>query len=190
MSPNPRTPALARPRLRRHGMTLIEVATVLLIISLTVGVAVPAFRSLTHEDDLTAASRRVRTLFRLARDSAVSSGLPVTVIIDSVTQRVWLDSPNRHRLASRAIVESNPSLFADELEMGIPLVGTGVREVLEPGSPLGLPSTVDMELPRARARFYFEPSGTVLADSLLLTGAFGVRAVTLDPWTGDVTIRQ
>jgi len=59
----------------RAGITLLELVAALLIISLAVGVAVPAFLSLGRTDDLTAATRRVETLFRLARDSAISSGL-------------------------------------------------------------------------------------------------------------------
>ena len=34
----------------------------------------------------------------------------------------------------------------------------------------------------------FEPTGAALADTLLLSGPFGVRAVTVDPWTGDVRV--
>ena len=73
-------------------------------------------------------------------------------------------------------------------------LGTLVRgqndvALLEPGSPIGIPSTVRMELPRARARFTFEPTGAALADTLLLSGPFTTRAVTVDPWTGDVTVR-
>ena len=46
-----------------------------------------------------------------------------------------------------------------------------------------------MELPRARARFTFEPTGAALADTLLLSGPFATRVVTVNPWTGDVTVR-
>ena len=68
------------------------------------------------------------------------------------------------------------------------LGGADVLEALVPGEPLGLPDGVRMELPRARARFTFEPTGAALADTLLLTGPFGVRAVSIDAWTGDVRI--
>ena len=172
------------------GFTLIELATVLLVISIAVGVAVPAFRRLGTQDDLTEATRRVETLFRLARDSAITSGVAVTVVIDSVTGLVWVDSPNRHRLASRAM-SAAPTSFFDEVdpELAAALLAMPA-EALVPGSPLGLPETVEMQLPRARALFRFEPSGAALADTLVLVGPFGVRAVTLDPWTGDVTVRS
>jgi len=48
---------------------------------------------------------------------------------------------------------------------------------------------VHMELPRARARFTFEPTGAALADTLLLSGPLATRVVSVDPWTGDVTVR-
>ncbi len=163
----------------------------LTIIALAVAVAVPAFLGLGRQDDLTLATRRVETLFRLARDSAISSGLPVTVVIDSVSELVWIDTPKRIHLGSQPDTEAPVSLFdeeKDELSLGL-LGGKGILEGLVPGEPIGLPKGVRMELPRARSRFTFEPTGAALADTLLLTGAFGVRAVSIDPWTGDVRVR-
>ena len=174
----------------RRGITLLELVTALVIISIAVAVAVPAFLSLGQEDDLTLATRRVETLFRLARDSAISSGLSVTVVIDSVTELVWVDTPKRVLLGSQTPVEAPGSLF-DDPDPGTNLALLGGEEALEslkPGQALGLPVGVTMELPRARARFTFEPTGAALADTLLLTGPFGVRAVSIDPWTGDVRV--
>jgi hypothetical protein len=162
----------------------------LTIIALAVGVAVPAFLSLGRKDDLTVASQRVQTLFRLARDSAISSGLPVTVVIDSVSELVWIDAPKRIQLGSQPGPEAPVSLF-DDVTDAADLALLGGQEVLEalvPGRPIGLPDGVRMELPRARARFTFEPTGAALADTLVLSGAFGVRAVTIDAWTGDVRV--
>jgi len=176
----------------RAGITLLELVTALLIISIAVGVAVPAFLGLGRTDDLTAATRRVETLFRLARDSAITSGLPVTVVIDSVTELVWLDTPRRIQIGSQVVSEATPSLFdrTDPATNLALLGGQAALEALEPGQPLDLPAGVRMELPRARSRFTFEPTGAALADTLLLTGAFGVRAVTIDAWTGDVRVRR
>jgi type II secretory pathway pseudopilin PulG len=174
----------------RRGITLLELVMALLIISLAVAVAVPAFLHLGREDELTRASRRVETLFRLARDSAISSGLPVTVVIDSVTGLVWVDTPKRIHLGSQAVVEAPTSLF-DETDLNANLAllgGADALEGLEPGEELGLPDGVAMELPRARSRFTFEPTGAALADTLVLTGPFGTRAVAIDPWTGDVRV--
>lgn len=175
----------------RTGITLLELVAALLIISLAVAVAVPAFLSLGRTDDLTAATRRVETLFRLARDSAISSGTPVTVVIDSVTGLVWVDTPLRIQLGSQALMEAPASLFDETDPSGnlALLGGSAALEALKPGQPLGLPEGIAMALPRARSRFTFEPTGAALADTLLLTGSFGVRAVTIDPWTGDVRVR-
>ncbi len=175
----------------RAGITLLELVTALLIISLAVAVAVPAFLSLGQEDDRLRATRRVETLFRLARDSAITSGLPVTVVIDSVTELVWLDTPGRIRLGTREAPEVETSLFrsADTNPSLSLLGGEEALEALKPGEPLGLPEGVRMELPRARTRFTFQPTGAALADTLLLTGPVGTLAVTIDPWTGDVRVR-
>jgi hypothetical protein len=162
----------------------------LTIIALAVGVAVPAFLSLGQRDELTRATQRVQTLFRLARDSAISSGLPVTVVIDSVSELVWIDTPTRIQLGSQLGPEAPVSLFDDvssELDLAL-LGGEEVLEALVPGEPIGLPDGIRMELPRARARFTFDPTGAALADTLLLTGPFGTRAVTIDAWTGDVRV--
>lgn len=195
---------------RRSGITLLELVVALLIISLAVAVAVPAYLSLGRQDDLGRATQRVEALFRLARDSAIRSGLPVTVVIDSVAELVWMDTPVRIQLGSQATPQEPVSLFERSGSPSAPLDGYGTSglggdgvaaanlallggeramEEVKPGEPLGLPPGVRMELPRARARFTFQPSGGALADTLLLTGVFGVRVVTIDPWTGDVRIR-
>jgi type II secretory pathway pseudopilin PulG len=174
----------------RAGITLLELVMALTIISLAVAVAVPAFLSLGRRDELTQATQRVQTLFRLARDSAISSGLAVTVVIDSVSELVWIDTPKRINLGSQESPETPASLF-DEVADGADLAllgGDGALEALVPGEPIGLPEGVRMELPRARTRFTFEPTGAALADTLLLTGPFGTRVVTIDAWTGDVRV--
>jgi type II secretory pathway pseudopilin PulG len=197
---SPRSCRRGRPRVCRRGITLLELVVALLIISLAVGVAVPAYLDLGRQDDLARATQRVETLFRLARDSAIRSGLPVTVVIDSVADLVWMDTPLRIQLGSQAAPEEAPSLFDGRGSafgtMGVDptatlalLGGERAMEEVKPGEPLGLPPGVRMELPRARARFTFQPSGGALADTLLLTGVFGVRVVSIDPWTGDVRIR-
>lgn len=184
-------PGFTRRGFAHCGFTLIEVVVALFIVSLAVAVAVPAYRSLGEVDDLTRATRRVETLFRLARDSAIRSGLPVTVVIDSIDGLVWIDTVEPLGLSSPEVRDAlaYPD-YAPEPGMLSALVGDqNDDELLEPGSPIGLPGTVHMELPRARARFTFEPTGAALADTLLLSGPLATRVVTVDPWTGDVTVR-
>lgn len=175
---------------RRAGITLLELVMALTLISLAVAMAVPAFLSLGQRDELTRATQRVQTLFRLARDSAISSGSAVTVVIDSVSELVWIDTPKRINLGSQE-GPGTPVSFFQEVMDGADLALLGGEDVLEalvPGEPIGLPDGVRMEVPRARARFTFEPTGAALADTLLLTGPFGIRAVIIDAWTGDVRV--
>ena len=174
-----------------RGFTLVEVVVALFIVSLAVAVAVPAYRSLGEVDDLTQATRRVETLFRFARDSAIRSGLPVTVVIDSIDGLVWIDTVEPLGLSSPEVRDAlaYPD-YAPEPGMLSALVGDQNDDgLLEPGSPIGLPGTVHMELPRARARFTFEPTGAALADTLLLLGPLATRVISVDPWTGDVIVR-
>ena len=176
----------------QSGFTLIEVVVALFIVSLAVAVAVPAYRSLGEVDDLTQATRRVETLFRLARDSAIRSGLPVTVVIDSVDGLVWIDTREPLGLSSPEVREAlaYPNYAREPSMLSAVVRGQNQDGFLEPGSPIGLPGTIRMELPRARARFTFEPTGAALADTLLLSGPFATRVVSVDPWTGDVIVRD
>ena len=176
----------------QSGFTLIEVVVALFIVSLAVAVAVPAYRSLGEVDDLTRATRRVETLFRLARDSAIRSGLPVTVVIDSVDGLVWIDTREPLGLSSPEVREAlaYPDYAPEPSILSAVVRGQNEDGFLEAGSPIGLPGTIRMELPRARARFTFEPTGAALADTLLLSGPFATRVVSVDPWTGDVIVRD
>jgi prepilin-type N-terminal cleavage/methylation domain-containing protein len=119
--------------MKSGGFSLVEMIVVLGIVSLSAAVAVPAFREWAREDDLTIATRRVEALFRVARDSAIRGGMPVTVVIDSVTSLVWVDTakvgielPSTVRLelsAARARFTFAPggAAFADSLVLRTPL---------------------------------------------------------------------
>ena len=82
------------------------------------------------------------------------------MVIDSVSELVWIDTPKRIQLGSQSGPEAPVSLF-DEVTDTADLALLGGEEVLDalvPGEPLGFPDGVRMELPRARARFTFEPT--------------------------------
>jgi type IV fimbrial biogenesis protein FimT len=143
----------------RPGFTLLEVAAVLTILSLMTALSVPAFRRWLEEDDLTVATRRVRALMTVARDSAIRGGAPVTVFVDSISGLVWLDA--------------EPAAVPEQ--------------ATEPTS-LELPGGVRVQLSQARARFTFAPAGSAWGDTLVLRTALAERIVTLNPWTGDVVV--
>jgi prepilin-type N-terminal cleavage/methylation domain-containing protein len=159
-----------RPRSgNRPAFTLVELTVVLIILAVMGVVAVPAFRRFVEPDDLTVAIQRVDALFKIARDSAVNSATPVTVWIDSATSNIWLVSA----LEDTAAIDSLREKRAGEL-------------AITPGEPMPLPSSVHIELTKARARFRFGTSGGVFADSLVLRTVSDSLLITLNPWTGDV----
>ena len=167
----------------RSGFTLVEVGVVLVILSLMAAVAVPAFRRMVQPDELRDAVGRVEALFRLARDSAITSGRAVTVVIDSVTGHVWLDSPR----------ESADSLLPperyDPFSPAFRLSALPRREeAVDTGQALDLPPSVRLELSHARAKFTFEPGGNAFADSLVLRTSTAAVLVTADYWTGDAVV--
>jgi len=166
---------LARAHTRdSSGFTLIELVVVLFILTLVTAVTIPALLSEpAPDDDLTAAARRVESLFRLARDSAIRSGTTVTVLMDSATAAVWLLTDG---LQSAGTTLPSPS-------------EGGAEELADHGTPLGLPASVALGLGVARARFTFLPSGATMADSLVLSSGATAIVLTLDPWTGDVAAR-
>jgi prepilin-type N-terminal cleavage/methylation domain-containing protein len=153
----------------QSGFTLVEVTVVLIILALMGALAVPAFRRWVEDDELTGATRVLEALFRLARDSAIASGTPVVVWIDSASSGVWLTTASE--------VGSPPPATA-ALRAG------AIRAT--PGKPLELPGAARIELSKTRARFRFAPSGAVFADSLVIRTPMAVRLITLHPWTGDV----
>jgi len=173
-----------RPVRLRSGFTLIELMVVFGILAIATAVAVPAFRSLLLDDDLTAATRRLEALFQLARDSAIRGGEPVTVVMDSMSGNVWLDVP----AVSEPFAEPDAGL---EFRIGTALPSSGAMFAEKPdsGESLSLPSTVRIDLGRARARFTFAPNGAAYADTLVLRSSLGERHITLNRWTGDVVAR-
>jgi prepilin-type N-terminal cleavage/methylation domain-containing protein len=156
---------------RRAGFTLVEVFVVLIILGAMAAVAAPAFRAPPDDDDLTYATKYIEALLQVARDSAVRSSSPVTLVIDSTTARAWLVGTFQQGVErdERAVIH------ASDLVAG-----------LELGTPLDLPPGVRIQLSKQRARFTFGPGGAAFADSIELRSVLGNRLITIDPWTGDV----
>lgn len=166
----------------RNGITLIELMVVFAILAFTTVIAVPAFRSLLNEDDLTRSVRRVEALFQLARDSAIRGGEPVTIVMDSVTGNVWLEVPSVTDPFAEPVAGETPVRLAAPLRSSAAMFAEGVDE----GESLQLPTSVRIDLGRARARFTFAPTGAAYADTLVLRSSLGERLITVNRWTGDV----
>jgi prepilin-type N-terminal cleavage/methylation domain-containing protein len=181
--------AFIRPR---AGFTLLEIMAVLLILAFASALAVPAFRKFVEEDDMTKATRRIETLFRVARDSAVRSGWPVTVVIDSVSSKVWLDVASPVAIDSAyarpgesATMRANRSVT---MGTGRRLTGVAAADHVVKGEDLELPETVTLGVTRARARFEFAPSGASFPDTLFLRSTMAERMITVHRWTGDTLV--
>lgn len=158
----------------RGGFTLVEVVVVLVILSITAVIAVPAFQSARELSDLDLATERVEILLRIARDSAVKTATPVTVVVDSASSLVWLTTPTSIGMAG------GPSVLES--------VGVVAAAPTGPGSSLDLPAGIRMELTSARARFTFQPGGQAFPDTIFLRNGTTGRMVTVNPWTGHALV--
>jgi prepilin-type N-terminal cleavage/methylation domain-containing protein len=177
--------------LPRPGFTLLEIMAVLLILAFASALAVPAFRKFVEEDDMTKATRRIEALFRVARDSAVRSGWPVTVVIDSVSGKVWLDVASPVSIDSAYAQPGSATMRANRsVTMGSGRLRTGLAAAdhVVQGEDLDLPETVTLGVTRARARFEFAPSGASFPDTLFLRWSTGERMITVHRWTGDILV--
>ncbi len=139
---------------------------------------------------MTKATRRIEALFRVAKDSAVRSGWPVTVVIDSVSSKVWLDvaMPPPVDSAYAQPGAQTPRNRSVTLGSGRMRAGLSAADHVVQGEDLGLPETITLGLTRARARFEFAPSGASFSDTLFLRSSMGDRLITVHRWTGDILV--
>lgn len=188
--PHPRITAPRFNSRARGGFTLIELIAVLIIIAFASALAVPAFRSFVEPDDMTKATRRIEALFRLARDSAVHSGAPVTVVIDSVSSKVWFDVPSMPDLDAAFADTTVTARGSRSRSFGLSALrtSTSAADHVVPGESLELPESIRLAVTRARARFEFGPSGAAFPDTLFLRSTLGDRMITVDRWTGDILV--
>jgi len=184
-----------------RGFTLIELTIALLILTVMAAVAAPALLNRRPPPAMEEAQGRLEALFRMARDSAVRSATPVTVVVDSASGLVWFDA--RTRLAAEVAPPTDDRTDMNRLNLrlgsssaGAAGLGIGLSEpgavsrAPANGESLELPTAVRMQLFQARTQFTFSPNGAALGDSIQLSAATGeVHMITVDPWNGRARIR-
>lgn len=69
------------PRNSRHGFTLVELLTVIVIIGILLGLTVPAFRNLATGNSVDAAARMLSSQLALARAEAISRRCHIAVVM-------------------------------------------------------------------------------------------------------------
>ncbi len=138
------------------GFTLVEIVVVLAILALTAAAVVPAFTRAIDDDPVTAAARRLERILLDARATGLTRAVPVRVAIVPETGRYWVFK-----------------------EVG------GDSTALDSGS-LTLAPGLRLWSAAARPTIRFSPVGVVDADSLLVLGATGARALVIARWTGAV----
>jgi len=177
----------------RPGFTLIEIVIVMIIVALSAVVAIPAWRATMVPDDLARAEGAFGDLFRLARDSAIASGRTLTVVVDSATAAVWLETdvrPGGDAFLSMEVPSAMGNRAAGQIRGALPGAGRSRFDPTPDGATaLDIPESVRVLAPRARSRFTFTPGGLAFSDSLVLAGIGGIRVLTLDLGTGDVQSR-
>jgi prepilin-type N-terminal cleavage/methylation domain-containing protein len=69
----------------QSGITLIEIAVVVVIVGIMAGIAIPSFRSMQDDADLRSGARAIANAFNLAKSHAIQSGDNVIVVFQSAS---------------------------------------------------------------------------------------------------------
>ncbi len=188
---------------RQGGFTLIELIVVLLIISVLAGSVAPAlFRPPPVTTGMEEAVNRFDTLFRLARDSAVRTARPVTVVLDSISGLLWLEEPGTPSDASSSastgpggipdsgVVARVEGAFGGGSTLGQGLAAPGaVMQAPAGAQAFALPEGIRIDYLLPRTLFTFTPGGTAIGDSLRLVSMTGQNClITVDTWNGHVRV--
>jgi len=143
-------------RARQSGFTLLELVVVLLLISVAIGVTVPALSRLRGDDGAAEVAQEVARLFSRARMAAADRGVAV---------RVALEAPSgRYTVVMGGFGEDSVAQVASGM--------------------LPVPHGMALDIARPIAVFTFHPLGLAEGDTVRIVGADGEVRVVLDPWSG------
>ena len=84
--------AVARVRARDGGFSVVEMMVTLVLMAIAMATAIPAFTRYLHGSSVRGASLELAAHFRLARQKAVTEGVPQIV--------AWSDTAGTHRIVS------------------------------------------------------------------------------------------
>ncbi len=84
-------PVLPHRRTCRQGFTLLELLIVCLLISISLGLAIPSLRQSLVTDQLAAGSRKCISLIRSGRSMAARENVPYIIRFDPVNRTVWYE---------------------------------------------------------------------------------------------------
>ena len=155
------------------GVTLLELVVVLTIMATAMALTLPSFGKGLQRWRLEGAVREMVTLFRFARNQAVTRQIPLQVLVDRERRVYWVDS-------ATAPVLGDPDQAA---EKGIRLSalpdGIGFGEARVGGRP--------QETERIGVHFY--PKGNSAGAELeILNGGRQAYRIAVDPVTGQARI--
>ncbi len=145
-----------------RGFTLIELLIVIGIIGIIVATSIPAYLKYAEQTRLKAATREVIGLLSLARQSAMSSRQPKTVVFDEETSELRLEEPSAIGQMKGVKLPKNVSVHLDRARAAD-------------------------EAPNSMV---FQPSGTLSGRSatLSLTSHGRTQVVTVSGITGGITL--
>jgi type IV fimbrial biogenesis protein FimT len=160
--------AAKRVRTRERGFSLVEMMVTLVLMAIAMATAIPAFTRYLHGNSVRGASLELAAHFRLARQRAVTEGVPQIV--------AWSDTAGTHRIV--ADVNENGTI-----DNGEPVLG-----------PYTLPQQVSLENPDSLGFtgdqvIFVRAGGASETGRLVLSSELGEsRSVLLLGPTGQVRI--
>ncbi|MBI4516052.1 MAG: prepilin-type N-terminal cleavage/methylation domain-containing protein [Deltaproteobacteria bacterium] len=117
-----------RPRRRAAGFTLIEVALVLLIISIVLALTIPRLRSVSRAE-LGAQARRLTNTFRFLRSEAILTGQICQLRYDLNRERYWVTVSDPGGESSAPLRAGGPLARGVSLESPV-----GISDIVLPES--------------------------------------------------------